>query len=98
MSNFSDGEREFLEHGGVIWCVQSDVPGTWHVVKQYWEGVEILEHVASTADDAIRWLYLLADLANPDDKMAIHHAIPRGCGDERYPILTPSSNAIAHGQ
>jgi hypothetical protein len=72
-------EREFLENGGSLWCVQR-AGGGWKVLKLSSDTEAVLPEVQESEYQAVRLALLLTDLSPRSVKVATHHAISRPAG------------------
>jgi len=87
MLNLTQGEREFIEAGGIIWCIKTNSERKWDIYKVTWEYVDSLNFSAASEETATHWAYLLADLSSPEESVTLHHAIKRRYGDRKYPRI-----------
>lgn len=87
MVELTTPERDFLECDGAIWCIENHAEKCWSIYKVTWEYVDTLNLVGTSEEVATQWAYLLADLALPTERIALHHLIKRRYGDEKYPQL-----------
>ena len=85
MLNLTQGEREFIKAGGIIWCIKTNSEKKWDIYKVTWEYVDSLNFSAASEETATHWAYLLADLSAPEEVVTLHHAIKRRYGDRKYP-------------
>jgi hypothetical protein len=72
-------EREFLDEGGALWCIEPAGSG-WKVVKLSSDAETILPEVQESEYQAVRLAYLLTDLSPRSVKVATHHALARPVG------------------
>lgn len=84
MHTLTSDERDFIERGGAIWCVSEVSPAVWKIVKLSWETEDVMDMTTSSEESAVQWLYVLADLALPGERMTIHHKVKRSFGDSRF--------------
>jgi hypothetical protein len=80
-------ERDFLEQGGVLWCIRPIEGDRWEIYKKTWEKEDIFSVRPNAEEEAIRWIFVLVDLSHPDERIAIHHAIPRSHGNTEPRLL-----------
>ncbi len=77
MTHLTHDERDFVECGGALWCMRMLAPDKWQVYKLAWENEEVQAVPPTSEDQAALWIFLLAGLATPQEKIAIHHAVKR---------------------
>jgi hypothetical protein len=87
MTHLTHDERDFIERGGALWCMRMLAPEKWQIYKLTWEHEELQAVPPTSQDQAALWVFVLAGLSTPRDKVAIHHEVKRPFGDERFPIL-----------
>ena len=52
MVHLTTRERDFIERGGVLWCVRQN-DQVWQIVKLTWENEEYLDIQALTREQAL---------------------------------------------
>jgi len=87
MLNLTKGERDFIETGGLIWCIKMNSERDWNIYKVTWEYIDALDFSVTTEEAATHWAYLLADLSLPEERVTLHNSIKRRYGDEKYPCI-----------
>lgn len=70
-------ERNFLERGGSILCMRRVGADRWEIFRKTWESEELFSVRPSTEESTIRWIFVLMDLAKPEELLAVHHSVPR---------------------
>lgn len=88
MTFMTANERNFLKNGGGIWCMRCVDDSRWEIFKMLEQSEELFSINPDTEESAIRWIFVLMDLSNPDERLAVHHAVPRSDAD-RDPRYAP---------
>ncbi|HEU4775273.1 MAG TPA: hypothetical protein VFS95_00525, partial [Telluria sp.] len=94
MLNLTKGERDFIEAGGLIWCIKMNSERDWNIYKVTWEYIDALNFSVTTEEAATHWAYLLADLSLPEERVTLHNSIKRRYGDKKYPRILDEYNDV----
>jgi hypothetical protein len=77
MSDLTLEERRFIEQGGALWSVRRTDENLWQVFIIEWEAEFPVGQPHLSQSAAEHWIFVLADIRDKEENMAVHHAIKR---------------------
>lgn len=89
MFDLSPGERNFVNSGGLLWCMRVQPDERWQLFKVFKDEVETFRVRPESFERAIDWIFALAAISSLIYDVNIHHSIFRRSENEKriFPVI-----------